>query len=184
MPAIPNLHLPGMAPKELRPCDIKRIVAERQMGFRVRQLEREERRRKEREQRRRRKKRPKGEPKEMKCPIVFRASFEQPIGPLNPALLKFPGEVVVELYQKQVSPAEWRARRPDTRIEFKITPQSLHSTMQRQMDTYFEQQRTPWEARDSNGPLAEDGWKIDSQSGQPYVTELRRSRLAEKEASK
>ena len=99
MPALPNLHLPGMAPKELRPCDIKRIVAERQMGFRVRQLEREERRRKEREQRRRRVKRPRGEPKEMKCPIVFRASFEQPIGPWNPARIKMAGAIPVEIFQ-------------------------------------------------------------------------------------
>ncbi len=46
-----HICLPGMEPKQLRKCDIRRIVQERLAGFRVRQLERDtirERRRKPR----------------------------------------------------------------------------------------------------------------------------------------
>ena len=179
MPALPNLHLPGMAPKELRPCDIKRIVAERQMGFRVRQLEREERRRKEREKRRHRKKRPRGEPKEMKCPIVFRASFEQPIGPRNPARLKLLGPIEVELFQSSL--CGWKARRPGTRTEFaEISEQSTPAMIKRQLvGIHFERQLTEWEAFDQHGKLADDEWSTDNQ-GKVFVTELRRLRLVEK----
>jgi hypothetical protein len=52
----------------------------------------------------------------MKSGIVFRATFEQPIGPRNPAGIKVPGGIALEVFQKGVS--EWKVRRPGTRTEF------------------------------------------------------------------
>lgn len=115
----------------------------------------------------------------MKSPIVFRASFQQPIGPMNPCHIKMAGVIEVEIFAKAVN--EWRARRPGTRIEFeKISAQTIPSTLQRQMDFHFERQITPWEAFDTVGKLASDEWSTDVQ-GKVFVTELRRTRLAEKE---
>ena len=179
MPA-PSLHLPGMQPKELRPCDIKRIVAERQVGFRARQLEREAIRKQKRE--RRKKITPTRRTiKEMKCPIVFRADFEQPIGSRNPAKIKCPGAIPVEIFQKAVGPpAEWKARRPGSKTEMKwISAQSTPATIKQQIvGIHFERQLTGWEAFDEHGKLAYDEWSTDNQ-GKVFVTELRRARLAE-----
>jgi len=117
-----------------------------------------------------------------KSGIVFRASFEQPIGPRNPAGIKLPGPIQVEIFQAKVGPpAEWKARSV-TRNEFKeISAQSTPGTLKRQIEgIHFERQLTEWEAFDAVGKLREDEWSTDSK-GHVFITPIRAARLAEKE---
>jgi hypothetical protein len=178
---LPSFHLPGMEPKPLRPCDIRVFVQNALIGFEARQAIRKairERKRKRDAQR------PKakiitGVPI-MKSGITFRATFEQPIGPRNPAGLKLTFPIALEVFEKGVN--EWRVRRPGTRTEFEyIAAQSTPETVKRQLvGIHFERQLTDWEVFDSDGKLQADEWATDPK-GKPYVTELRRTRLAEKD---
>lgn len=178
----------------LRPADIRRIVSEKLVGFRDRQTVRDAIRQKKRK----RKKRVEtlqahfGEEYFTKSPVVFRASFEGPRGSLNPAGFRVPGKIVVELYHNAIGPpAEWRARRPGTRQQFPVTPQSHVATLQGQLEgIYFERRVSEWEAWDtSNGPLTEnsvyelgaerlqaDEWKMDK-DGKVFLTEARMERV-------
>lgn len=116
----------------------------------------------------------------MKSTIIFRADFEQPIGPMNPARIKLPGKVGVELYAKAVS--EWKARRPGTKIEFtKIAAQGLPGTIQRQLvGFHFERQLSEWEAFDTAETplrkLTREDWATDNE-GRVYLTEGYRLKL-------
>jgi hypothetical protein len=87
--------------------------------------------------------------------------------------------VEVELYQKSVGPpAEWRARRPGTRWDFHVTPQSTPLTLQGQLSLYFETQMTPWNAFASlifHEPLLPEDIAY-SKEGQPYLTDLYRQK--------
>lgn len=176
---LPSFHLPGMEPRPLRQCDIKRIVQERMSGFLVRQMERKAIREAKRKKKRQPKVKKNGVP-EMKSGITFRATFEQPIGPRNPAKIKLPGTIEVEIFESKAG--EWKARRPGTRNEFaEISAQSSPATVQRQLvGIHFERQLTDWEAFDRNGKLQDDEWSTDGQ-GRVFVTELRRTRLSEKD---
>jgi hypothetical protein len=177
-----------MAPKELRPCDIRRIVQERLSGFLVRQAERDAIRAK-------RRKRPevledrqecfpefphrtigngKGEP-QVKSPVIFRAEFEGP----KWTSFSLRGSIAVEIFHAKMgtvnSMGEWRARRPANKTEFKFTPQSRHSTLQQQIKTLeFQTQLTDWEAFDSRQsppvPLRASDWAVDK-DGRVYLTE-------------
>jgi hypothetical protein len=129
----------------------------------------------------------------MKTSIVFRATFEQPIGPLNPSGWKMPGPVWIEIYCSKVGPpAEWKARKPGTRADFdKITPQSTPATLKRQIEgVYFQKQLTPWEASDTTHGgsvprlLMASDWATDPKSGVPYLTEFYREKLKAEEIRK
>lgn len=117
----------------------------------------------------------------MKSPIVFRASFEQPIGSW-----KMPGAIWVEIFHFKVGPpAEWRARRPGTNVLFaNITPQNTPRELRNQIaGVFFEKQLTDWVAFDTTIPgrpeeLRHDEWMTDSQ-GKVHITELRRQRQSE-----
>lgn len=117
----------------------------------------------------------------MKSPIVFRASFRQPKGVVNPTGIKLTAIVEVEIYQSRVGNsragsalAEWRARRPGTTNDFKITPQSDYRTLQTQISGMcFEEQLSAWQACDSSDGfkvLRSDCWYLDS-TGRPCLTE-------------
>ncbi len=123
----------------------------------------------------------------MKSPIVFRAEFQQPKG-----AIKLASRIAVEVYQSRVgdkvSPGEWKARRPGTRIEFaNITPQSTPLTIMRQIPLLnFETQLTEWEAFDSlqNGRLLLfDDWQYDPK-GLPYLTESYKEKLKQEETAR
>lgn len=111
----------------------------------------------------------------MKCPVIFRANFEQPTA----STMRLPGPVAVEIYQSRIGnppPAEWKARRPGTRIDFpNITPQSTAATLQKQIaDVHFKRQLTPWEAFDSRQlpirPITSEDWLADK-DGKVFLTE-------------
>jgi len=118
----------------------------------------------------------------MKSPVIFRASFHQPKrGPLNPSGMKLPGTVEVEVYNTKVGPPpEWKVRRPGTRNEFPVTPQSRASTMQGQVALQFVSQVGEWQAFDASctppAALLADEWATDS-NGKVYITEIRRERV-------
>lgn len=119
----------------------------------------------------------------MKSPIVFRAEFQQPKG-----AIKLASRIAVEVYQSRVSPGEWKARRPGTRIDFaNITPQSTPLTIMRQIPLLnFETQLTEWEAFDSlqNGRLLLfDDWQYDPK-GLPYLTESYKEKLKQEETAR
>jgi hypothetical protein len=180
---LPSLHLPGMEPRPLRQCDIRTYVANALIGFEARQAVRKALRDAKRKRRLKRSKVKRNGVPEMKSGITFRATFEQPIGPRNPAKLKLPGPIEVEIFQARVTPTpEWKARRPGTRNEFtEIAAQMTPATIMSQIeDIHFEFQLTIWAAYDKEGVLGEDEWKLDGK-GQPFVTELRRQRLSEKD---
>jgi hypothetical protein len=117
----------------------------------------------------------------VKSPIVFRASFEQPIG-----MWKIPGPIWVEIFHAKIGPpAEWKARRPGTSLVFeKITPQATPRELRNQIaGVFFEKQLTDWQAFDITTPgkpelLQSDEWATDSQ-GKVHITELRRQRKSE-----
>ncbi len=123
----------------------------------------------------------------MKSPIVFRASFEQPKGPLNPSGWKIPGPVYLEIYQAKVSPPQWRTRGLVGRSDFaRITPQSSPATLKAQiLGVFFERQLSDWAAFDGSmspaRPLASSDWATDA-SGKVYVTEsYRKLRLEQRD---
>jgi hypothetical protein len=83
--------------------------------------------------------------------LVFRASFEQPKGALNPMQLKVPGQIVVEI--RPVG-KHWDPYIRNSIGAFRseeITPQGTAAVMKQQMLVYFERQATPWEAFEMNG---------------------------------
>lgn len=77
--------------------------------------------------------------------ICWRATFQQPIGALNPSGFPMKAEIAVELRKQG---GNWHAFKPGSRDEFKeITPQPLASTLKRQMMTlYFVAQVSDWVA--------------------------------------
>ena len=126
----------------------------------------------------------------MKSPVIFRAVFEGPQGPLNPSGWKLPGPVWVEIFNHKVGPpAEWKARRPGTfgnaGLFEKITPQSGHTTLMNQIKSvYFGKQLESWKAFDATiadrpEELQVDEWAVDPK-GRVYLTEMRQKRLSEK----
>lgn len=124
----------------------------------------------------------------MKSPIVFRASFQGPMGPLNPSGWKVPGPIWVEVFHYKVgggkNPAQWAARRPGTDSLFEITPQNTAAILKTQIaGLYFEERLTLWVAYDlSSGKpveLLDDEWSTDSQ-GKIFISEIRKRRLSEK----
>lgn len=119
----------------------------------------------------------------MKSQIVFRATFEQPIGALNPNGWKMPGPVWVEIYQDRVKPSEWKARRPDTNSEFKITRQSTWSGLQSQMEFFFKRQLTEWQALYTGESPARELSKVDwycDSAGRPLITDAYRESLKDR----
>lgn len=121
----------------------------------------------------------------MKTTVIFRATFEQPLGALNRGGYTMKAPVEVELYQAKAS--EWRARRPGTRYDFEhITPQSQLKTMMNQIaGVFFKKQLTEWEAFDSATrpptSLLADEWHCDKE-GKVYLTEAYRERKKAKAA--
>ena len=117
----------------------------------------------------------------MKSPIVFRASFKQPIG-----MWKISAPVWVEVFHAKVGPpSEWRVRRPGVNVLFtQIGPQNTPRELKNQIaGVFFETQLTDWEAYDLTFPerpelLQSDEWSTDSQ-GKVFITELRKSRKSE-----
>lgn len=112
----------------------------------------------------------------MKSPIVFRAHFRQPKGPLNPMHLPMPGTIEVEIYQaRSKPPQEWKARKPGSKLDFKIiaqgTPQVLMSMLELH---HFEERMSEWEAYDTTWTpaklLQRSEWKLCS-DGQVMYTE-------------
>lgn len=107
----------------------------------------------------------------MKSPIVFRASFQQPLGALNPIGAKFLAPIWVEIFHWKIGPpAGWKARRPGTEHVFEeITPQSTPTALRNQIaGVYFEKQLTPWVAFDATiadrpEELRADEWGMDNQ---------------------
>jgi hypothetical protein len=122
----------------------------------------------------------------MKSPIVFRATFRQPLGALNPIGAKLNCDIGVEVYHLKIGPpAQWGARRPGTIHVFEeITPQTTPAELKRQIaGVFFEKQVSPWEAFDATIPgkpelLQSDEWATDSQ-GKVHITKLRRQRKSE-----
>lgn len=123
----------------------------------------------------------------MKSPVIFRAVFEGPKGPLNPSGWKMPGPVWVEIFENKVGPpSQWKARRPGTfgaaGLFEKISAQSTHTTLMNQIkDIRFEKQSEPWKAFDATIPerpeeLQQDEWAIDPK-GKVYLTEMRRANI-------
>ncbi len=172
-------RLPGMerfSISDIGAGEIKRFVREALLGFPLRQKYREYTRKQKREASKRRAsgprevRPPKGN--EVKSPIVFRAQFKGP----KWTTFQLPGPVDVELYHSAIGPpAEWRARRPGTKNDFeKITPQSMVETLKRQMEQFFEEQISQWEAFDTTMPkalqlLKREDWATDNQ-GKVYLT--------------
>lgn len=176
---LPSFHLPGMEPRPLRQCDIRTYVQNALIGFEARQaVRRAVRERKRKRNTQRAKVKRKGVP-EMKSGIVFRTEFEQPIGPRNPANIRVPGAIPLEIFEGKVG--EWRARRPGTRDEMEwIASQPSAETAKRQLvGIHFARQLTEWEVFDRDGKLQNDEWSTDGQ-GRVFVTELRRTRLVNK----
>ena len=170
-------RLPGV-PRDPPPSasEIRRIVQEKLAGLMERQKKREARRARSNQcQNRRRGNRNKGV-RIVRSSIVFRATFEQPTGALNPAGIKMAGPVEVEIYHQTIGPpAEWRVRRPGTRNDFRlITPQSTPDTLKKQMDLFFRTQLAPWEAFDNKQSpprvLEASDWRTDK-DGKVFLTE-------------
>lgn len=121
----------------------------------------------------------------MKSPIVFRASFQQPIGPLNKLGVILTVPIWVEIFHSKIrSPAEWKARRPGTPHIFEeITGHTTPREARNQVGVFFEKRLTDWVAYDATIPekpeeLQSDEWATDSQ-GKVHITELRRQRKSE-----
>jgi len=191
MPPEKERFLPGMSDMNDAPrsVDVLRIVRERLEGFRYRQEARVTARK-----RKRAKKSVEGGSEQshfgeeyfMKSPVIFRAKFKGLRG--QKGTFAFPGEIEVEIFHFKVGPpAEWRARRPGTTIEFKeITPQSRALTLKEQIPlVHFKSQVSGWEAWDSSVSPCErlqaDEWATDKE-GRVYLTEIRRDRLKERRA--
>jgi hypothetical protein len=100
----------------------------------------------------------------MKSPVVFRAQFMQPRG-----TWPLPTPVSVEIFHAKVGPpAQWRARRPGTKIEFPFTAQSTASTLEEQIENlYFEKRVSEWVAFDTSFDpprrLNPSDWRQDPQ---------------------
>ena len=92
--------------------------------------------------------------------------------------MRLPGPVEVEIYHAKVGPpAEWRARRPGTKIDFHFAGQSTPETLKSQIEAvHFEKQLTEWKAYDTlwnaapNAPreLSQSDWKVDK-DGKVYL---------------
>jgi hypothetical protein len=177
--------------EEVRPQDIRRIVQERLSGFLVRQAERDAIRAK----RRRKAHADDGQeyfPEagefrkivpakvqeqyrngdlQVKNPIVFRATFQQP----KDVPIKLAAHIDIEVYHSKIGPpAAWNARVPGTRIDFKkITPQGTPHILMKQIDLGFQKQISPWEAFDSRQSpvrlLEAEDYAIDT-NGLPAFT--------------
>jgi len=122
----------------------------------------------------------------MKCPVIFRAKFEQPME----STMRLPGPVAVEIYHAKMGPpGEWRARCPGTRFDFRnITPQSTSATLQKQIaDVHFKRQLTPWEAFDARQepirPLSAEDWRADK-DGKIFLTESYLEKLKQERTRK
>lgn len=109
----------------------------------------------------------------MKCPVIFRASFQQP----TDTAMKLPDPVEVEIYHTKIGPpAEWRARSPITRVDFNgITPQSTPATLRKQIAyVHFEKQLTAWDAFDGRQEpprkLLPTDWRMDK-DGHVFLSE-------------
>ena len=109
----------------------------------------------------------------MKSRIVLRAEFQQP----KESTMKLSAPVAVEIYHAKIGPpAEWRARRPGTTVDFKrITAQSTPQTLMHQIaDVHFEKQLSEWKAFDilMEPPrlLAPDEWTFDKATGNAMPT--------------
>jgi hypothetical protein len=169
-------RLPGV-PRDPPPSasEIRRIVQEKLAGLMERQKKREARRARNNQCQNRRRGNRKGV-RIVRSSIVFRATFEQPTGALNPAGIKMAGPVEVEIYHQTIGPpAEWRVRRPGTRNDFRlITPQSTPDTLKKQMDLFFRTQLAPWEAFDNKQSpprvLEASDWRTDK-DGKVFLTE-------------
>ena len=125
-----------------------------------------------------------------KSPIVFRASFEQPKGALNPSGWRMPGPQWVEVYQDRVSPLErWCAREPRTRIRFfQIAEQASAAILKAQIGVvFFERQLSPWVAVDTMQiparELTESDWASDP-DGKVYLTESYSDKLRAERGAK
>ena len=123
----------------------------------------------------------------MKSPVVFRAVFTQPIGPLNPSRYRMPGHVPVEVFQERIGPpAEWRVRNPaNGRVFNKITPQSNPETLNNQMLFYFEKQVGDWIAYHKDGSLYSEltraDWYVDDK-GRAILTDAYKEKIKELKA--
>lgn len=125
----------------------------------------------------------------MTSPIVFRASFEQPKGPLNRIGAVVKGPILVEVFHLKIGPpARWAARNPSTKEVFRdITPQSQPAMMKQQIEEfYFERRLTPWEVFDTTDRsvpggvlLQADEWQTDRQ-GKVFISEVKRRRDSER----
>ena len=122
----------------------------------------------------------------MKNPIVFRATFQQP----KDAKMKIAAPIPLEVYHAKVGPpAEWRARVPQTRVEFaRITPQSTPHTLMKQIEAvHFEKQLFPWEAFDSRQSpvrlLQAEDYAIDK-NGLPAFTSRYLEKLEQERTEK
>jgi hypothetical protein len=125
----------------------------------------------------------------MKSPVVFRASFEQPIGPLNPSRIVMSGPIWLEVYHLRINPSQWAARGVVTRRIFeKITSQPNPAFLQAQIKgLFFERQLSGWEAFDINHvparKLEPADWSTDS-NGVVHLTESYLDKVREERAKK
>jgi hypothetical protein len=77
-----------------------------------------------------------------KIKLAYRATFQQPIGPLNPAGFKLATPIEVEIRRKG---STWAAFEITSGHQFKpITPQQRADTLQHQMSLFFAKQLTAW----------------------------------------
>jgi len=192
-----QLTLPSQPERESTSAEIRALVLQRLHGFRFRQRARQDAR-----DRRKGRRLPaydggrgprrtafQAEVPIVKSPIVFRAQFRGPKGPLNPSGWTVPGLISVEIFHARAKPSEWQARNPDTGVLFKITGQILPSSLMEQIELhYFEKQESFWQAHDSQTwpvsgrfrPLSDNDYYIDS-SGNPILKdEYRHTRQAER----
>src|ERR1017187_3880922 len=95
--------------------------------------------------------------------ICWRASFQQPIGALNPLGAKLAAPIEVEVRRQA---GIWKCFRPGTKAEMPIAGQPQASTLKKQIEgLLFEKRLSPWQALDmvANKPLVPAEFALDEQ---------------------
>jgi hypothetical protein len=182
-----SLPLPGMEQSgEIRQQDIHRIVLERLQGYEWRQAIREYVRKKKRERKYQKfqesiqgtlyaESKENVMPMKERCiKVTYRATFQGPIGALNPSGLNADkAEVPVELRE---TPRGWIACKPEDRgvkgIFTAITAQPSAAGLQSQMKMYFRTRLTEWETWTASGaivPMKREEYVV--RDGKVYVME-------------
>src|SRR5262245_29506227 len=89
-----------------------------------------------------------GIPQMKAIPVNYRATFQQPIRPLNRIGARFSADIEVEIFQ---SGDKWLARRPGTSALFEVTATTDSSSMKQSVEQCFERRVTPWSMLTTQG---------------------------------